>query len=217
MSPSDSLQLANADCWQTIAEHDFCQKIADGSLPAARMANYLIQDYTFIEEFTRLAATAIAHAPALKDAVPLAQFLAVITGPENTYFLRSFDALGVGENQWQSPELWSVTRDFHAIMQEARQSGSYARMMAVLLVAEWSYLSWATPYNPPEEALPFYFAEWITLHAGEGFEGVVAYLKSQFDASWQTLSDSEKSAVEDIFSRTVALEKRFFDTALTSD
>lgn len=213
MSPTQTLQQSCIDSWQSIARHPFCRELAEGTLPKERMAEYLVQDYTFIDGFVRLAATAIAHAPALKDSVPLAQFLAVITGPENTYFLRSFEALDVAEETWQEPTLWPVTQDFHAIMREARLSGSYARMIAVLVVAEWSYLEWATPFNPPEESLPFFFSEWITLHAGTGFEGVVAYLRSQLDNIWEQLDDEEKSAVEDIFARTVALERKFFDTA----
>lgn len=213
MSPTHTLQQSSIDAWQSVAQHPFCQELAQGSLPQARMAQYLIQDYTFVDGFVRLAATTIAHAPSLKDSVPLAQFLAVITGPENTYFLRSFDALGVSEQDWQEPALWPATQEFQIIMAEARLSGSYARMLAVLVVAEWSYLSWATPYNPPADSLPFYFAEWITLHAGPGFEGVVAYLREQLDAVWPTLDDDEKTAVQDIFARTVALEQNFFDTA----
>ncbi|MGQ7848420.1 TenA family protein [Granulosicoccus sp. 3-233] len=217
MSPTHVLQQSNATAWQSIAQHAFCRELAEGSLPNARMAEYLIQDYSFIDGFVRLAATAIAHAPTLKDSVPLAQFLAVITGPENTYFLRSFDALGVSEERWRHPQLWSVTQDFQAIMTEARLSGSYARMIAVLVVAEWSYLEWATPFNPPADTLPFYFAEWISLHAGPDFEGVVSYLRTQLDTVWATLDDTEQSHVEDIFSRTVALEQRFFDQAYQPD
>ncbi len=216
MSPTQDLQQSNSIAWQAIAQHAFCSDLAQGTLDRDKMAEYLIQDYSFIDGFVRLAATAIAHAPTLKDSVPLAQFLAVITGPENTYFLRSFEALKVGEERWKAPELWPVTQDFQAIMTEARLSGSYARMIAVLVVAEWSYLSWASPFNPPEESLPFYFSEWISLHAGPDFENVVSYLREQLDAIWPTLDENERTLVADIFARTVALEQRFFDQAYQS-
>ena len=211
MSPTLALQQSSTHAWQSIAQHAFCRELAEGTLPRERMAEYLIQDYSFIDGFVRLAATAIAHAPSLKDSVPLAQFLAVLTGPENTYFLRSFEALDVAENSWSEPALWPVTQEFQTIMTEARLSGSYARMMAVLVVAEWSYLEWAMPFNPPAKTLPFYFSEWISLHAGPDFEGVVAYLREQLDSVWTTLDEKEQSLVADIFARTVALEQRFFD------
>lgn len=213
MTASNDLTSLCAEDWHAATNHPFCRDLASGALPQWKMARYLVQDYTFIDGFVRLAASAIAHAPSLKDSVPLAQFLAVITGPENTYFLRSFEALGVSDADRADAELWTVTSDFQALMNEAATSGDYAKMMAVLVVAEWVYLSWATPVNPPKEGLPFYFAEWITLHAGPGFEGVVDYLRGQLDGLWAGLESGQRADVESMFRRAVSLERQFFDAA----
>ena len=176
---------------------------------------YLAQDYQFIDGFVRLLASAIAHAPSLADSVPAAQFLAIITGPENTYFLRSFEALGMDETA-QSPSPAPATAGFQNLMAVAAASGRYELMLAVLVVAEWVYLSWATPVNPPKDDLPFWFAEWITLHAGEGFEGVVEYLRRQLDKTWETLDQQARQEVESLFLRAVALERDFFDAAYSA-
>ena len=170
---------------------------------------YLQQDYQFVDGFVRLLASAIAHAPGLSDSVPAAQFLGVITGPENTYFLRAMEALGTAPITDPAP----VTRDFQNLMAEAAASGRYEQMLAVLVVAEWVYLEWATPENPPAPDLPFWFAEWITLHAGEGFEGVVDYLRGQLDKVWPTLDSAAQDEVARLFDRAVTLERAFFDAA----
>ncbi|MEM7237471.1 MAG: TenA family protein, partial [Pseudomonadota bacterium] len=175
------------------------------------MSRYLVQDFSFIDGFVRLAARAIAEAPSLADSVPLAQFLAVITGPENTYFHRSFDALGVADADRTAPTLLPPTIAFRDLMAEAAASGEYARMIAVLSVAEWTYLSWASPHAPAREDLPFYYAEWITLHSGEGFEGVVAYLRDQLDKAWETLDANAQARVAADFKRATELERAFFD------
>ncbi|MEM1276412.1 MAG: TenA family protein [Pseudomonadota bacterium] len=211
MRPSEQLRQASLETWVAVAEHPFCRELAAGTLPQETMRRYLVQDFSFIDGFVRLAARAISEAPSLADSVPLAQFLAVITGPENTYFHRSFDALGVAEAERVAPDLLPETIAFRDLMAEAAASGSYARMIAVLTVAEWTYLSWATPFAPPKAALPFYFAEWITLHSGDGFEGVVAYLRDQLDQAWERLDPTEQAQVADDFARAVALERAFFD------
>jgi thiaminase/transcriptional activator TenA len=87
-------------------------------------------------------------------------------------------------------------------------------MLAVLVVAEWSYLDWAAPHADKARDLPFWFGEWITLHSGEGFEGVVAYLRDQLDAVWPGLPAQEQRAVEATFARATRLERVFFDAAL---
>ncbi|MFC7704732.1 TenA family protein [Plastorhodobacter daqingensis] len=212
MSPTEALRAKHAADWQAITCHPFTEALARGDLPLDAMRWYLVQDYRFIEDFVRLLAQAIAHAPSLADAVPGAQFLAVITGPENTYFQRSFDALGVVEAGRDQPEA-APTTAFRALMRDAAASGSHARMLAVLVVAEWSYLDWASRVAPGSADLPFYFADWITLHSGPGFEAVVDYLRGQLDAAWPGLAPAEQAAVAQAFARAVALERQFFDAA----
>ncbi len=211
--PSEMLRSASAEDWEAATRHPFCAELADGTLPTSKMAWYLAQDYSFIDGFVRLAASAIAHAPTLEDRIPLAQFLGVITGPENTYFQRSFDALDVPAPDRVDPELAPATLGFRQLMDRAATSGEYVQMVAVLTVAEWTYLTWATPFAPPPEDLPFYFAEWIDLHAGEGFEGVVAYLRDQLDKAWISATEDAQGRASAAFAETVALERAFFDAA----
>ncbi|MEM7505891.1 MAG: TenA family protein [Pseudomonadota bacterium] len=216
MRPSEMLRQSNQTDWQAATRHAFCAELADGTLPLDKMRWYLVQDYCFIDGFVRLAASAIAHAPSLRDSIPLAQFLAVITGPENTYFQRSFEALGVVRADRTAPMLAPETRTFQELMAEAAASGRYGDMVAVLTVAEWTYLAWATPFNPPAADLPFYFAEWITLHSGTDFEGVVSYLREQLDRAWEEAEVPSRAEMEQAFGRAVTLERAFFDAAYSA-
>lgn len=213
MRPSERLRKHCDQDWAAIVGHRFCAGLADGTLAEAKMAWYLVQDYSFIDGFVRLAASAIATAPSLADSVPLAQFLAVIAGPENTYFQRSFEALGVPDRDRVEPELAPATRAFRGLMAEAAASGRYGRMIAVLTVAEWSYLAWAATHAPPRAGLPFHFAEWIELHAGPGFEAVVEYLRGQLDRAWERAGAEERELMERDFREAVRLERAFFDAA----
>jgi thiaminase/transcriptional activator TenA len=212
MRPTDHLQSLCAGDWQAATRHAFTDQLAAGTLPEDRMLAYLRQDYLFIDGFVRLLASAIAHAPTLPDAIPGAQFLGLISGPENTYFLRAIEALG-GQAEPPAPP-HPITAEFQTIMRDAAHSGRYAQMLAVLVVAEWSYLDWATPHADKADDLPFWFGEWITLHSGDGFEGVVAYLRGQLDAVWPGLSPEEQRAVEATFTHATRLERAFFDAAL---
>lgn len=210
MRSSEALRAAHDAEWRAIVHHPFPRALGDGTLPDAAMAWYLVQDYRFIDGFARLLAQAIAHAPTLDDAVPAAQFLALITGPENTYFQRSLAALGqhdMGRDQPTAP----ATARFQALMAEAAASGRYSHMMAVLVVAEWTYLGWASAQAPARAGLPFYLSEWIALHSGPEFEAVVAYLRGQFDHALERASASERAGAADLFARAVSLERAFFD------
>jgi thiaminase/transcriptional activator TenA len=213
MRPSEILKLSCIDDWHDATTHSFCIELASGTLPEHKMRLYLAQDYTFIDNFIRLAGSAIHHAPSLPDRLPLAQFLGVISGPENTYFQRSFEALNLPEKDRLTPDLLPSTAAFQSLMLEAADSGFYGAMIAVLCVAEWSYLTWATPFAPALAALPFYYGEWITLHSGDYFESVVEHLQAQLDSAYNMGDDAQKKSISDYFKRAVSLEKSFFDAA----
>lgn len=212
MRPTENLRQQCESQWQAATRHAFCAELAAGTLPLPKMAWYLAQDYKFMDGFVRLLASTIAHAPTLKDSVPAAQFLAVITGPENTYFLRAMEALGVPEAGANLPAA-PATAAFQNLMARAARSERYEHMLTVLVVAEWSYLSWAQPVHPPKADLPFYFSEWITLHAGDEFEAVVEYLRGQLDAAWTRIDAIAQTEVEALFREAVRLEHEFFDAA----
>ncbi|WP_025564622.1 TenA family protein [Psychromonas sp. SP041] len=211
MRPSEQLKQTCIDDWLKAINHSFCIELADGSLPLEKMRVYLAQDYTFIDNFVRLAASAIHHAPTLPDRLPLAHFLGIIAGPENTYFQRSFDMLSVPESERTAPQLLKSTNNFQALMLKAANSGEYGNMIAVLCVAEWVYLSWARPFVDSVEGLPFYFGEWITLHSGEYFESVIEHLRSQLDTVFNNAEPAKQKVMQDYFNQAVLLEKQFFD------
>jgi len=212
MRATDILKTSVETDWTAVTDHPFCRELAEGILPLDKMRWYLVQDYKFIDGFVRLLATATAHAPTLADGVPMAQFLGLVTSTENTYFLRSFDALAVSE-QDQNVAPAPATRDFQNLMHDARTSGRYEQMLAVLVVAEWSYLTWASRYETYDADLPFWFSEWIDLHVGDGFAGVVAHLRGQLDTVWGDLDGDQQSKASDMFRAAVTCERAFFDAA----
>lgn len=211
MRPSEILKQHCNDNWQSATTHSFCAELASGTLPLAKMRVYLAQDYTFVDSFVRLAASAIHHAPSLPDRLPLAHFLGNIAGPENTYFQRAFEALAVPQQERKKPTQLTPTSGFQALMLKAANSGEYANMVAVLCVAEWLYLSWAKPLVETVETLPFYFGEWITLHSGDYFESIVEHLRCQLDTAFNDADTTQQAVISDYFNQAVLLEKQFFD------
>ena len=209
MSATHHLQSMVAEDWHAATHHAFTNALADGTLSREKLAGYLQQDYQFIEGFVRLLASAVAHAPSLADAVPGAQFRGLICGPENTYFLRSMEALEVPSTAPPAPE----TIAFQQLMDQARRSGRYEIMLSVLVVGEWIYLDWATPFQARFDELPFWLGEWITLHSGDGFAQVIAYLRAQLDQAWETLDDAARADGTATFAKAVRLERDFFDAS----
>lgn len=209
---TDWLREISEPAWTEVVTHRFARELADGTIDREVLRRYLVQDYSFIDRFVSLVGMAIGRAPDLESRLPLVRFLAMVSSDENTYFQRSFDDLGVPAKDRTQPELLPVTAGFHAVMAEAGEGGSYAEALAVLVVAEWSYRSWAINVRG---ATPGHFtmAEWIELHDNPFFNDFVDWLKGQLDREGETLKGPAFDRTVALFRRTVDLEKQFFDAA----
>lgn len=208
MSFSQSFQTDNHDAWSRTVEHRFVREVFDGSISDAVMATYLVQDYRFLDSFLALLGAAIATSDDFAARLHLGRFVGVVSGEENTYFLRAFEALGVSEDERRDVPDSAPTAGFKALMREAAATRSYAAALAVLTVAEWSYLDWASRAPQP---LPqtFVHAEWITLHDNPDFRDLVTFLRAELDR----VGPSDETTARDFFGRAVALELAFFDAA----
>lgn len=121
-SYTETLRQAAGEQWDPVIHHRFTKELAAGTIDrngkkcaAAReygmichrslttrcrslhvvvLKKYLIQDHRFLDAFVIQLASMVANARTLEDRIPGCQFLALITGKENTYFERSFEKFG---------------------------------------------------------------------------------------------------------------------------
>lgn len=205
---TEALRRQSEPRWTQSIEHRFVNELLDGTLDDAVLVNYLIQDHRFIDAFLALLGAAIASADSFDARIRLGRFTGAISGEENTYFLRAFEALGVSEAQRLEAPDSVPTAGFKALMREAAATRSYAAALAVLNVAEGLYLDWALRATKP---LPprFEHAEWITLHDNPDFQDFVAFLRAELDR----VGPAHAQISSDFFLRAVALEQDFFDAA----
>ena len=203
---TETLRRQSEPAWTAAVEHRFVSELFEGRVPEAVMIRYLVQDHRFLDSFLTLLGAAIATADTFEARLRLGRFAGMLSGEENTYFLRAFEVLGVNLADREQPEDTQPTAGFKSIMREAAASRSYAAALAVLNVAEWLYLDWAVRAPRP---LPdnFVHAEWITLHDNPAFRDFVGFLRAELDR----VGPKDAAVTTDFFLRTVALERAFFD------
>ena len=134
---------------------------------------------------TLLGAT-LASADTFEARVRFGRFIGMVSGEENTFFLRAFEALGVTEDRRTADPDTQPTAGFKAIMREAAETRSYAAALSVLVVAEWLYL-----------------------HDNPRFRGFVDFLRAELDR----IGPAQEDLCRDFFQRAVALELSFFEAA----
>lgn len=212
---SDWLAARAQPHWSLACTHPFTVAIGDGDMPREAYARYLIEDYTFITDLASTLGYLVAKAPTMQAKSRLAAFLALLTSEENDYFLRSFEALGVPAETYETAAQGPVTREFSDLLLTASGTGSYEEGLACLLCAEWCYLSWGLREAQKPRPEAFYLAEWIDLHAVAGFQAFVDWLRQEIDRLGPRLTAARQEEVAACFRRMSALEVAFFEAAWT--
>jgi thiaminase/transcriptional activator TenA len=209
---SAELRELTSPTWDAAVGHRFVDELWRGQLDPAVLTTYLVQDHQFFDAFLALMGAAVAAADRLEPRVVHALRLGLVAGPENDFFARALDALDVPLPERTDPALLAPTTGFVELMNSARRSADYASCLAVLLVAEWLYLDWATrpDATAPDEPLQ---REWIELHRGSAFEAWVTFLRTEFDRVVVGLEAADRERVRHLFIGAVDLELAFFDAA----
>mmetsp|Transcript_9227 Transcript_9227/g.10707 ORF Transcript_9227/g.10707 Transcript_9227/m.10707 type:complete len:217 (+) Transcript_9227:98-748(+) len=209
---TEELRESAGSQWDRVVNHKFTDELAEGTLDKEVLKRYLIQDYRFLDAFVVLLSTIISKARNLSDRIPGCQFLALITDKENTYFDRSLVKLGAKDNG-DIPDA-PCTTAFCNLMLEVAQSGHLGEMLAVIVVCEWSYLLWGERVLSKTKRDDFENYEWVDLHSGQFFAGVVEYLRGLLDKEGELIDDvQDKEKCRKSFLRAVQCEEDFFDFA----
>ena len=207
---TDWLREISEPDWSAVVNHSLFDALAEGRLPGEAFADYMLQDYGFVDPFTALLGHAIGHAPGMADRVVLGQFVGMLTSDEDSVFQRTFEVFGVADGTRNAPEYLPATASFQHLLRETGASDSYAQMLAVLVVTEWLYLGWATRITRGE-GLHALYDEWIGLHDSEAFHAFVDWLRRRLEVVAETLDEAEFARMAERFRETVAREREFHD------
>jgi thiaminase/transcriptional activator TenA len=96
---TETLRAASEPGWSHAVGHRFVKELFAGGVPDAAMARYLIQDHRFLDSFLILLGAVLATADTFEARLRFGRFIGLMSGEENTYFLRAFEALGVTEGR----------------------------------------------------------------------------------------------------------------------
>ncbi len=186
------LRQAHQALWEQMVGHPFVLALGDGTLPRGVFADYMAQDYLFIDALARAVAYGVAKAPDLATAKPMGDFLHTLLGAEEAWFRGAFAELGVPAPGPEARRL-PPTQRFGSFLLRVGRNGTFQQIAAALYVTEGTYYDWATRLarggRRPKEAL---YRDWIDLHADDSLGGFVAVLSDCLEAPPSSPSEEER-------------------------
>ncbi|MGK7312964.1 MAG: hypothetical protein ACN0LA_12070 [Candidatus Longimicrobiales bacterium M2_2A_002] len=195
--------------WDEMLEHPFLIQTRDGEIPDEVFANWMQQDYLFVE-------AAIPFMAALMPKGPKAHWEplgGVIQALQKE--LRLFEERGqkVGVDLRAAPPSFTCHAYIQFLMATAYQR-SYAEAYTVLYAAEKAYHdSWKVVEAGLDESSPWH--PFVENWAGDEFASYVDYLAGELDALAEKAGPDELEGMAELFETTTKYEIAFWEMALT--
>ncbi len=207
-----SEQLARVQpIWERMLDHRFLKETRDGTVAHETFANWMRQDYLFVEAAIPFIAALIPKAPkdhraALGAALPTLE-------KELELFRERAESAGV--------DLRNVEPSFtnHAYVQFLLASAyarSYAEAFTVLYVAEKAYYdSWMVVKAGIDKGSIWY--PFVENWTSDAFKGWVDYLEGELDRLAQDVGAAERLNMSQLFELTTKYELAFWEMAASGE
>ncbi len=193
--------------WERMLDHRFLKETRDGIIAHGTFANWMRQDYLFVEAAIPFIAALIPKAPkdhraALGAALPTLE-------KELELFRERAESAGV--------DLRNVEPSFtnHAYVQFLLASAyarSYAEAFTVLYVAEKAYYdSWMVVKAGIDKGSSWY--PFVENWTSDAFKGWVDYLEGELDRLAQDVGAAERLNMSQLFELTTKYELAFWEMA----
>jgi thiaminase (transcriptional activator TenA) len=196
--------------WQEMLAHPFLQRTRDGTIPFDTFANWMRQDYLFVEGAIPLVSILLAKAPE-KHWAAHSRVLDMLE-KERDLFRERAASVGV---VFSSLAPSFVTHAYVQFLVASAYRDTYACGYTVLYVAEKAYHdSWRVVLDGIDRASPWF--PFVENWAGDAFAAYVADLQKELDELAAEAGAAERARMAELFEITVRYEIAFWEMAWTA-
>ena len=188
--------------WQAATAHPFLAQWQQGTIAPHQFNTRLVQDYHFVIDFTRLAASLLQTAPATHFDILLSGIIAL--KDELTWF----QAKATERNLSLDQSLQPTCKTYCQFMAELAQQ-PYAIKATGFWAIELAYNQGWQVHSP----MPEPYTEFADRWGNPGFTDYVKLLAQQADSVLQSSDETVQAEAEKAFLTVASLEKDFWQMA----
>lgn len=212
MTFCEELFDAVAPIWQAQLEHPFVKGIGEGTLDAKVFERWVIQDYRYLEEFSRVFAWGAAKASTLEEMQFFASALDLTLNTEMDLH-RSYAArFGLEAEDLEGAEMWPTTRAYTDFLVRVAADGDMSELLAALLPCAWGY-AWLgrklnEEFEAPEDDR---YADWIATYVDDAFQGASQHLQILMNRHAEGTTPAKRARLRELFVLSSRYEWQFWE------
>jgi thiaminase/transcriptional activator TenA len=199
-----------AGIYSAIMAHPFLDGLADGSLPAASFAFYVVQDALYLQDYARVLAAVASRAADAAGTEMFARHAASIVSVERQLHDGLLADLGIDPAAVDAAEPAPTTLAYTSYLLAAARGGSYAEGVAAVLPCYWIYREAGRELQRRGSPDPRY-QRWIDTYGGEEFDAEVREVLAVTDRLGPGLAAAERARAHQHFRASSRYEWMFWD------
>lgn len=213
MTPSKRLIQSADGLFCTFYVHPFVTGIADGTLPREKFAWYLLQDYIYLLEYTKVFAVGIAKAEDLETMQAFSESVYEILHGEMETHRAYMLEMGVTEKQAAALPASLANRSYTAYMLKTAWEGGAAEVAASILSCAVSYelIGGKILERNPDAASHPLFGRWVRSYTSPEYAAENRRLEQLTDRLAAGYDEKKMRKLEDIFLTCSRYEGAFWD------
>jgi len=201
---------------QAILAHPFITGVGDGTLPVEKFKYYVIQDYAYLIDYSRVLAIASARAPDLETMCWFARLLDETLNTEMELHRSYCAKFGISREELEETRTAPTTIAYTSFLLKVAYQGTFGELVASLLPCQWGYWEIGehlASLGEPKEA-PLY-CQWIQMYTSPEFAALAQSIRALADRLGQGAGSGELAAMDEAYLTSLRFEHRFWEMAYT--
>lgn len=215
MKVSERIYQNIEEIWNSYYEHPFVTGIADGSLDPAKFRFYMIQDYIYLLDYSKVFALGILKAHTEKDMRMFADLVHGTLNNEMSTHKNYMERLDITSQEVSNAKASLTTESYTKYMLAIGHTNGIAEIVVAVLACSWSYLcigQHIAKHYPESVNHPFY-GFWVAAYSSKEYEEANDILISLMDELTLHYTEEQLSYLMEIITNCSRYEYQFWDMA----
>lgn len=215
MTMTERLLEATREIWDGYNRAPFVQGIADGSLDHEKFKYYMIQDYLYLIDYTKVFSIGAAKAKDLDVMRLFAGYTHSILDGEMDIHRAYMNRLGISAEEAENTPIALDNLSYTSYMLRIAYEEGAAEVTAAILscALSYEYIAKRILEEHPEADKHEFYGEWVSGYADKSYHENNEVLTSLMNRLTEDYSEAAKAHLVEIFTACSRYEAAFWDMA----
>ncbi|WP_294406171.1 thiaminase II [uncultured Clostridium sp.] len=214
MKLSEELYNSVKEIWQSYNEHPFVKGMEDGTLDIEKFKYYMIQDYLYLLDYSRIFALGVVKAHDENTMRLFAELVYSTLNCETSIHKAYMTRLNITKEEVENAKVSLANTSYTNYMLWVSQNGGILELAVAVLSCSWSYKIIADKINEKSDAKDHqFYGEWVQGYISEEYSEGNDKIINLVDKLGAGVTKEQLDNLKTIFINCSKYEYMFWDMA----